>query len=302
MGPKNFYNAVDQRKLGTDKIDAIQNELDSMISLPPVTSEDEGKTMVVSDQGEWEVGTIDDLPPVTSEDAGKSLVVSDAGQWEVDSINSLPSVTSDDNDSMLEVVNGAWVKTKSIINRLKIIELMLGISGEILSHDFDFKTSAVDKIDGTTTATLTGTSVSNSGLYMTGSSKVVINGIFSVNKILQFKLGENVFNPSYSGRGTFIQLGGFELYLKITNDRPEGWRVIVNGTEHLLDISDANYFSYKNIIIETSNDHVWVYANENLIYDGTINITGSNLTIGGDNNWVFKNYYLEEIKVYTKVA
>lgn len=58
MGPKNFYNAVDQRKLGTDKIDAIQNELDSMISLPPVTSEDEGKTVVVSDQGEWEVGNI----------------------------------------------------------------------------------------------------------------------------------------------------------------------------------------------------------------------------------------------------
>jgi len=274
MGPKNFYNAVDQRKLGTDKIDAIQNELDSIISLPPVTSEDEGKTMVVSDQGEWEVGTPEGLP----------------------------EVTESDNDSMLEVVNGEWVKTKSIINRLKVIELMLGISGEILSHDFDFKDSAVDKIDGTTTAALTGTAVSNNGLYMTGSSKVVINGIFSVNKILMFKLGENVFNPSYSGRGTFIQLGGIELYLKIKNDRPEGWRVIVNGTEHLLDISDANYFSYKNIIIETSNDHVWIYANDTLIYDGAINITGSDLTIGGDNNWVFKNYYLENIKVYTKVA
>lgn len=271
--PKNFYNAVDQMKLGTDQIEAIKNKVDSINGLPEVTTADEGK----------------------------SLIVDSSGKWSVDTPEGLPEVTEADNDSMLEVVNGAWVKTKSIINRLKIIELMLGISGEVLSHDFDFKTSAVDKIDETTEATLTGTAVSNNGLYMTGGSKVVINGIFSVNKILMFKLGENVFNPSYSGRGTFIQLPGIELYLAINNDRPEGWRVIVNGTEHLLDISDANYFSYKTIIVETSSDHVWVYANENLIYDGAINVTGSNLIIGNDNNWVFKNYYLEEIKVYTKV-
>lgn len=58
MGPKNFYNAVDQRKLGTDKIDAIQNELDSIISLPPVTSEDNGKMMQVVN-GEWDIVDLD---------------------------------------------------------------------------------------------------------------------------------------------------------------------------------------------------------------------------------------------------
>lgn len=58
MGPKNFYNAVDQRKLGTDKIDAIQNELDSIISLPPVTSEDDGKMLQVVN-GEWDVVDLD---------------------------------------------------------------------------------------------------------------------------------------------------------------------------------------------------------------------------------------------------
>lgn len=82
MGPKNFYNAVDQRKLGTDRIDAIQNELDSIISLPPVTSEDEGKTVVVSDQGEWELGLIKGLPPVTSEDNGRLLQVV-SGEWNI---------------------------------------------------------------------------------------------------------------------------------------------------------------------------------------------------------------------------
>ena len=57
MGPKNFYNAVDQRKLGTDQIGMIREELDAMITLPPVTSEDAGKMMEVSDQGEWELIT-----------------------------------------------------------------------------------------------------------------------------------------------------------------------------------------------------------------------------------------------------
>lgn len=57
MGPKNFSNAVDRRKLDVDQIPAIQQELDSIISLPPVTSEDAGKMMEVSDQGEWELIT-----------------------------------------------------------------------------------------------------------------------------------------------------------------------------------------------------------------------------------------------------
>lgn len=50
--PKNFYNAVDQMKLGTDQIEDIKNKVDSIISLPSVTAEDNGKLLQVVN-GEW---------------------------------------------------------------------------------------------------------------------------------------------------------------------------------------------------------------------------------------------------------
>lgn len=54
--PKNFYNAVDAKKMGLDDIDRMKSEIDSMIGLPDVTAADVGKTLVVSDSGSWELG------------------------------------------------------------------------------------------------------------------------------------------------------------------------------------------------------------------------------------------------------
>lgn len=54
--PKNFYNAVDVKKMGIDDIESMKNEIDSMIGLPEVTSSDAGKTLIVSDSGEWILG------------------------------------------------------------------------------------------------------------------------------------------------------------------------------------------------------------------------------------------------------
>lgn len=51
--PKNFYNTVDQKKLGIDKIDAIEKKVDSIEGLPEVTSADEGKALMVNESGEW---------------------------------------------------------------------------------------------------------------------------------------------------------------------------------------------------------------------------------------------------------
>ena len=78
--PKNFYNTVDQKKLGIDQIEDIKKTVDSIISLPEATSSDEGKVAMVNSSGEWELNSIITLPPVTS----------------------------DDNDKMLQVVNGEW--------------------------------------------------------------------------------------------------------------------------------------------------------------------------------------------------
>lgn len=53
--PKNFYNAVDVKKMMISDLEYIRNKMDSIITLPPVTSEDSGKIMIVSDSGIWEL-------------------------------------------------------------------------------------------------------------------------------------------------------------------------------------------------------------------------------------------------------
>lgn len=53
--PKNFYNAVDARKMGLDDLDYIKDKMDQLVTLPPVTAADAGKYMVVSASGTWEL-------------------------------------------------------------------------------------------------------------------------------------------------------------------------------------------------------------------------------------------------------
>ena len=49
-----------------------------------------------------------DLPAVTSDDNGKALMVKE-GAWDKDNIpTELPAVTSDDNNKVLKVTEGAW--------------------------------------------------------------------------------------------------------------------------------------------------------------------------------------------------
>lgn len=56
--PKNFYNTVDQRKLGLDEmvneINELNEKVDDIQSLPDVTSDDDGKYLTVTN-GEWSV-------------------------------------------------------------------------------------------------------------------------------------------------------------------------------------------------------------------------------------------------------
>lgn len=119
MGPKNFSNAVDRRKLDVDQIPAIQQELDSIISLPPVTSEDEGKTVIVSDQGEWELGNIDpgtDLPDYSDSDAGKALMVDAEGALEWNHPAGIIKSFTGDNQMTSTTVWDASITSDSMID------------------------------------------------------------------------------------------------------------------------------------------------------------------------------------------
>jgi hypothetical protein len=84
-------------------------------SLPEVTTDDNGKTLVVED-GAWVVGEIEQmevtgLPEVTTSDNNKVMTVVD-GTWAAQTLvipTELPSVTSSDDGKILKVSGGTWV-------------------------------------------------------------------------------------------------------------------------------------------------------------------------------------------------
>lgn len=78
--PKNFYNTVDQKKLGIDEIPAIKAKIDSLEGLPEVTIVDAGKVMKVDSEGKWNLDK--ELPSVVASDKGKIMKVDRNGNWD----------------------------------------------------------------------------------------------------------------------------------------------------------------------------------------------------------------------------
>lgn len=129
MGPKNFYNAVDQRKLGTDQIEDIKNKVDSIISLPKATSSDEGKVAVVNSSGEWELGTITPSSnPVTILEDG---VVCENAAYQVatfDDISDFGIIAVSLNDGGTEHPDCVCTTIQSIIDNGGTINLPAGFN------------------------------------------------------------------------------------------------------------------------------------------------------------------------------
>ena len=131
--PKNYYNVVDQKKLGLDQIDknaAAIAAIEPRI-LPEATSADEGKVPKVQADGTYALGT-------------------DAG---------LPEVTASDNYKLLQVNNGEWAPTLAP-GTISIIGT--GVAGSVISSQS--LTVRITMSGGIISRSLMGVSVAHSTL------------------------------------------------------------------------------------------------------------------------------------------
>lgn len=157
--PKNYYNSVDVKKLKIDEIETISSTVGEIVS--ELTDESDGLIARVT------------ALETTVGDNDSGLVK------EVNDIVRLPDVSSDNEGEVLTVdASGNWVVSDTLNDTVKRMQKTLD---NLLNppttkiHEFDFTTgSAVDTIDGSTTAAISGAVMtSGTGVTFSGANQSV---------------------------------------------------------------------------------------------------------------------------------
>ena len=114
MSVKNFSNTVDAEKLGIPKIEAEIADLSSKV-LPDVTSADEGKTIVVNSEGNWELGNVDSdkyiIVKATFNKSSSRLTVTNFEKWS--KVKEEIEITG--KEAIIEVKDGNYVNYVPLI-------------------------------------------------------------------------------------------------------------------------------------------------------------------------------------------
>lgn len=274
--PKNFYNTVDQSKLGIDELFTRMAEAEENL-LPVVTVEDDGKALIV-ENGAWNIGEVD----------------------------ALPEVTADDNGKILEVINAEWTKSnalKNINDQLDLIKILLGLDSDYeLVHSYDFKTAATDDVGDVDFTLASSAAITSAGLSLATADAYGLTSNASaalypdVNSRYVIKFGD--IDPTLATDyyvANIISFGNSFTF----GYNPVAGKWFVNDNIEVGNFA-ADFLKNKTIFITFGSGTIRLETIDTVIYEGACTTNVQQALMLGYGRIGFIKAIIENLKVYKK--
>lgn len=274
--PKNFYNNLDQKKVGIDDLFTRMAEVEEN-ALPEVTEADNGKALIV-ENGAWNIGTVD----------------------------ALPEVTADDNGKILEVINGEWTKSDAlndINNQIDLIKILLGLDPDYeIIHSYDFKTAATDDIGDVDFTLASGAAITSAGLSLPSADSYGLTSNATaalyptVNTRYVVKFGD--ITPALESANYIANILVFGNSFKLGYN-PASRKWIVNDNIVVGDFA-ADFLKNKTVFITFGSGTIRFETINTVIYEGACTTNVNQALMFGYGRIGFIKAIIENLKVYSK--
>lgn len=286
--PKNYYNAVDAKKMGLDQIDSITSTVGQIVE--ELTDESDGliarvtalETTVGDDDSGLikEVNDIVRLPEITSDDEGKILTVNGSGEWVV-------------SDTLNDVV----------LRMQKTLDNLLNPPSTKI-HEWDFTTgSAIDTIDNTTEATISGAVMaSGTGVTFSGANQSVsIASMLAPGRVVKAIFGACTSSISDERGFTLCSDGAGVTWDK--RSQKWNWTESWSGSNsHVFDMLPQNPNLISNGSIQftcNSLNDIDVYINDQFIANiNKTNLANNKAVVVGSGMRAYYSMILKSITVW----